>query len=77
MQLEECAYGYFCQLGKNSSSLSFLSIFGRKLFCGPEEKAPEPHNLFSFLPTQPNTIKKVFLPVFSPKFFVLPILPPN
>ena len=77
MQLEECAYGYFYQLRKNSSSLSFLSILGRKFFGGSGKKTLGSHHLLSFLLTQPNTLKKVFLPIFSPKCFVLSISPPN
>ena len=109
-----CAHGYFCQSRKNSSSLSFLSILGKKHFDEPGEKTLEPHHLFSFLPTQPNTLqksfpshflfkvfhppyfnskqthpketqrganqihsKKVFLLIFSPKFFIHLISPPN
>ena len=33
--------------------------------------------LFSFLSTQPNTLKKVFIPIFSSKFSIHPISPPN
>ena len=29
---------------------SFLFILERKFFCGPKEKIPESHNLFSFFP---------------------------
>ena len=46
-------------------------------FGGSKEKTPGPHYLFSFLPTQPNTLKKVFLPIFSSKFSIHPISPPN
>ena len=35
---------------------SILSILGRKVFGGPREKTTKLHHLFSFLPTQPNTI---------------------
>ena len=35
------------------------------------------YHLFSFLPTQPNILKKVFLSIFSPKFFIHLISPPN
>ena len=31
--------------------LFFISILERKLFNGPREKIPGPHNLFFFLPT--------------------------
>ena len=35
---------------------NFLSILMRKLFGRSEEKTPGSHNLFFFLPTQPNTV---------------------
>ena len=35
---------------------SVLSILRRKLFGKSREKTPEPYYLFSFLPTQPNTL---------------------
>ena len=49
--------------------LSFLSILERKLFGRPGEKTPKPHHLFSFLPTQPNTLKKIILFLFSLQSF--------
>ena len=51
------------------SPLSFLSIFGRKLFGGPEEKTFRPHHLFSFLFTQPNTLQKSFPSYYLSKVF--------
>ena len=57
-------------------SLQFSLHFGENFLVGPK-RTPESHNLFSFLPTQPNTLQKVFLPIFSPKFFIHPIPPPN
>ena len=59
------------------SLFSFLSILERKIFDGFREKTPKPHHLFSFLPTKPNILKKVFIPIFSPKFSIHHILPPN
>ena len=45
------------------SHFSFLFIFGRKLFDGLEEKTPEPHHLFSFLPhPTKHTLKKFSFP---------------
>ena len=71
------AYGHFCPLSSLFSSFSFLFILERKLFGGPGEKIFGPYHLFSFLPTQSNTLQKVFLLVFSPKFSIHPISPPN
>ena len=42
-----------------------------------ERKHLGPTIFFSFLSTQPNTLQKVFLPIFSPKFSIYPISPPN
>ena len=42
-----------------------------------KEKTLRSHHLFSFLLTQPNTLQKVFIPIFFPKFFIYPISPPN
>ena len=50
------AYGYFCQSRKYSSLFSFLSILERKYIGGHGKKASKPHNLFFFLPIQPNTL---------------------
>ena len=63
-QLEECSHGYLCQLRKNSSSFSFLFILERKLFGKLTKKIHGPYQLFSFLPIQPNTLKKVFFFLF-------------
>ena len=54
--------------------LSFLSILRRKFFGKSREKTHEPHNLFSFLFTQPNILQKSFLfhffsKVFHPSYF--------
>ena len=69
-----CAHGHFCQSRKNSSPLKFLSILERKHFSEPEEKTLGSHYLFSFLPTQPNTLQKKFpfhflFKVFHPPYF--------
>ena len=49
--------------------LSFLPILERELFDRPKEKAFGFHNLFSFLPTQSNTLQKNFLSYFLSKVF--------
>ena len=69
--------GIFVQKWYPIFPFSFLSILRRKLFGGFREKTHEPHHLFSFLPTQPNILKKVFLPIFSSKFFIHLISPLN
>ena len=56
---------------------SVFSSFWREFFGGLGEKISGPHHLFSFLITQPNTLNIVFLPIFSPKFSIHPISPPN
>ena len=50
-------------------SFSFLPILGRKLFGGLREKILGSHNLFFFLPIQPNTLQKSFLSYFLSKVF--------
>ena len=49
--------------------LSFLPILERKFFDGPKEKGFGFHHLFSFLPSQPNTLQTSFLPYFLSKVF--------
>ena len=71
------AHGYFCQLRKNSSPLSFLSILGRKHFSGSWRKHLDLTIYFpSFLPNQTPS-KKVFLPIFFPKFSIHLVSSPN
>ena len=48
---------------------SFLSILERKLFGGSREKTPGLHHLFSFIPTQLNTLQKSFFSHFLFKVF--------
>ena len=49
----------------------------KKHFGGPEEKTPGPYHIFSFIPTQLNTLQKNFPSHFSPKFSIHPLSPPN
>ena len=77
VNLEVNSKGIFGSSFHELFSLSFLSILERKLFDGPEEKKPRPHYLFSSLSIQPNTLQKVFLPIFFPKFSIHHISPPN
>ena len=69
--------GIFIQKWCPISSFNFISILRKKLFGRLGEETPRPHHLLSFIPTQLFTLKKVFLPIFSPKFFIYPISPPN
>ena len=57
--------------------LNVLPILGRKFFGGIWVKTPGPTIYLFFLPTQPNILQKSFLPIFSPKFSIYPISPPN
>ena len=69
--------GIFVQKWCSISLYSFLSILERKLFGGLREKTPGPHYLFSFLPTQPNTLQKSFPSHFLFKFSIHSISPLN
>ena len=60
----ESAHEDFCHLSLNFPSSIFLPILVRKLFGGPEEKILEFHHYFLPSLSQPNTIKKVFIPHF-------------
>ena len=57
---------------------SIFSLFWREnILVGPRRKHLDPTIYFpSFLPNQTHS-KKVFLPIFSPKFSIHSILPPN
>jgi len=56
---------------------SFLSILRRKLFGGPGEKYLGPTIYFPSFPPNQIHSKKVFLPIFSPKFSIHLISYPN
>ena len=60
----ESAHEDFCHLPLNFPSSIFLPILVRKLFGGLEEKILEFHHYFLPSLSQPNTIKKVFIPHF-------------
>ena len=70
-----------CSLSSFNFSIQFFFFFfhfrEKKLFDRLGEKTPGPHYLFSFFLTQPNILKKVFLPIFSLKIFIYPISPSN
>ena len=69
--------GIFVQKWCPISPFSFFSILERKLFGKSREKKLGSYYLFSFLSTLPNTLKKVFLLIFSLKYFIHPISPLN
>ena len=56
---------------------SFLSIFGRKLFDGHKKKTHGPTIYFPFSPVNQTHSKKIYLPIFFPKFFIHLVSPPN
>ena len=60
--------GYFCQLRKNSSSFSFLFHFGENILVDRGRKYLNPTIYFPSSPPNQTHSKKVFPPIFSPKF---------
>ena len=70
-------HGHFCPLSSHIFSLQFSLYFGEKTFWWAWGENTWTPSFISFLPTQPNTLKKVFLPIFSSKFSIHPISPPN
>ena len=54
-----------------------LFILDRKVFMGPRENAWAPYKSFLSLPPNQTTHKFIFSHIFSPKFSILPISPPN
>ena len=71
------AHWHFCPKMMPNFALQFSFYFGEKTFWWVQRENTWAHHLFSFLPTQPNTLKKVLLPSFSPKFSIHHISPPN
>ena len=70
-------HGHFCLLSSPIFSIWFSLYFGEKTFWWVRGENTWTHNLFSFLPTQPNTLKNILLPIFYQKFFIHHISPPN
>ena len=56
---------------------SFISILGKFFFGELGENISGLHYLFSFILPNQTCSKKVFFLIFSPKFFILLISPPN
>ena len=65
---EECD-GHFGQILLVSFFPQFFLYFGEKIFGELAEKTPGLHLLFSFLPTQTNTLQKSFSSYFLFKVF--------
>ena len=75
---KQIGHGHFCPLNSHIFSLQFSLYFGEKTFLVISEKkhlGPIIYFLFSTL-NQTHS-KNVFLLIFSPKFFIHPISPPN
>ena len=68
---------HFCPLNSPIFSFQFSLHLEEKTFWWAWRENTQVHYLFSFIPTQPNTLKKVFLPIFSPKFSIHSISPLN
>ena len=55
----------------------FSPFWGENFLVGPERKHLNPTIYFPSSPPNETHFKKVFFPIFSPKFFIHPISPPN
>ena len=55
-------HGHFCSLNSLIFSIQFSLHFWEKIFWWVQGENTRPHYLFSFLPTQPNTLKKFSSP---------------
>ena len=61
-----------------NSSHSVFSLFWREnILVGPGRKYLGPTNFFPSPPSNQTPTKKAFIPIFSPKFSIHPISPPN
>ena len=69
--------GIFVQIRCPISPFNFLSILERTLFGGPREKTPRPTIYFPSSLSNQTHSKKVFIPIFFPKFFFHLTSPPN
>ena len=67
------AHMHFCPL----SSMIFSSFWGDNFLVGLGRKYPSPTIYFLSSPSNQIYFKKVFLPIFSPKFFIYSISSPN
>ena len=72
-----CAHEHFCQKKKNHPHSIFSSFWEENILVGSRRKHLDPTIYFSsFLPNQTHS-KKVFLPIFSPKFSIYHVSSPN
>ena len=67
----------FLSIKKKFISTQFFLHFWKKTFWQAQEKTPRLHHLFSFSSPNQTHSKKVFISIFSPKFSIHPISPPN
>ena len=71
-------YGYFCHpIGLNVFSPIFSPFWREEFLWAQVENAWAPHESFLSPPPNYTTHKFIFSPILSPKFFILPISPPN
>ena len=72
-----CTWAFFFNEEKIHSHSVFSQFWGENILVGPGRKYMGPTIYFpSSLPNQIQ-FKKVFLLIFSPKFYIHPISPPN
>ena len=71
---KELDMGIFVYYATLFSFFNFFLILGRKLFGRSKEKTLGFYNLFFFLLTQPNTLQKILILIFTLKFYIYPIL---
>ena len=71
-------WGVFCAVLVSELLPTIFSPFWREKFLvGPEKKHLGPTIYFPSSPPNQTYSKKVFFPIFSPKFSIHPISPPN
>ena len=72
------AHGYFCLLSNLIFSFQISLHFGEKTFMSAQgENTRTPPFIFLLFHPTKYTLKKVFLPIFSPKFSIHSISHPN
>ena len=72
-----CAHEHFCQKKKNHPHSIFSSFWEENILVDLRRKHLDPTIYFSsFLPNQTHS-KKVFLPIFFPKFSIYNVSSPN
>ena len=80
-QLEEAHVHMHMGIFVNQEKIHPYSVFspfwGENFLVGTERKHLNPTIYFPSSPPNETHFKKVFFPIFSPKFFIHPISPPN